>query len=46
MKKIKKLIKNIILTLCIILDCLIFPFQKLFKFEIFQLSEFYIKNID
>lgn len=46
MKKLEQWFNGITLVLCIILDCILFPFQKLFGFEIFQLSLLFIRYVE
>jgi hypothetical protein len=45
MKKLKDFAEGFVFVLCVIVDCILFPIQKLFKWQMFQLTQYYIEYI-
>jgi hypothetical protein len=45
MKKLKEFGEALLFILCVIVDCIIFPIQKLFKCQMFQITQYYIQCI-
>ena len=46
MKHLKEFFTALIFILTVILDCIIYPIQNLFKKESFQITQYYLKCVE
>jgi len=45
MKKLKEFGEALVFISCVILDCIIYPVQRLFGWNIFQVTQYYIEYL-